>query len=793
VEALADALGASVAERAALRAAASAASRLRPIVSVPKQPAVGAARLPVWLTSFVGREAEVEAVRAVLDPAESAVRLLTLLGPGGVGKTRLAVAAAEALVSAYPDGVVFVDLAPLREARLVPAAIARALEVQEGGGRNAQVLVIEHLRERQMLLLLDNFEHVPTAAPMVIELLQSCLRVAVLVTSRTVLRVQGERRFVVPPLATPTSGVETAVPSGRVAPSVQLYVERSQAVAGEFALSGRNAAAVASICRRLDGLPLAIELAAARACLLAPDQIAARLEDSLRLLTGGSGPARQQTLRATLDWSLGLLNPTQQSLFRRLAVFAGGCDLDAVEAVCTDADPGPWTPDSAGATGTPPASSAVRAQDVLDLLTHLVDASLVVAGAGASGAVQYRLLEPVRQYAAEHLEASGEEATVRARQATYFLGRAGQARTQRRMPDALLSLLAPDLDNLRTALHWLEQQPDGARYVALGGDMWARWTGRGLAVAVGATTGEAAPDGCTSAPPGPEAAEQDAARHELTLANGPSRQRAALGWWTSLFAYTAGDYEAARALGEESLAAWRELDDAEGIAQALSHLGIYVRELGDYDRAQALLEEGLACYRALGAPPETAHTLIRLGEVFQARGERDRAGTCYEEARALIEARGERSVRLPHHLGSVALDEERYAEAGAWFRESLALQRTMGLREWLHSSLADLACLAAAEGDAARAMRLAGAAERAAEEVGAKLQPTERRQLDGRLAVARQVLGKDATAAWAAGRALAVDDAVAEALAEPLTSTVHRDASSSTNATHTGSPSPTPG
>jgi tetratricopeptide (TPR) repeat protein len=198
----------------------------------------------------------------------------------------------------------------------------------------------------------------------------------------------------------------------------------------------------------------------------------------------------------------------------------------------------------------------------------------------------------------------------------------------------------------------------------------------------------------------------------------------------------------------------------------LSHLGIYVRELGDYDRAQALLEEGLACYRALGTPPETAHTLIRLGEVFQARGERDRAGTCYTEARALIEARGERSVRLPHHLGSVALDEERYAEAGAWFRESLALQRTMGLREWLHSSLADLACLAAAVGDAARAMRLAGAAERAAEEAGATLQPTERRQLDGRLAVARQVLGKDATAAWAAGRALTVDDAVAEALAE---------------------------
>jgi predicted ATPase/transcriptional regulator with XRE-family HTH domain len=775
VAALAVALGLAADERAALEAAAAwrgkAVDRASGGPSAPagdtaQEPPpetprrVARVRLPIPPTPLIGRDEELTAATAMLDPAHSSVRLLTLTGPGGVGKTRLALAVAAAQVDAFADGVVFVDLVPLQDERLVPAAIAQALDLRQSGGRSARELLLAHMQERQLLLVLDNFEHLLGAAPLLAELLASCPRLALLVTSRAALRLRGEQRRPVAPLVTPAADMDQVTDAVAAAPAVRLFVERAKAVELDFVLDASTAPAIASICRQLDGLPLAIELAAARVTLLAPGQIAARLEDALRLLTSGArgGPARQTTLRATLDWSLGLLTAAEQSLFRRLAVFAGGCDFDAVEAVCVDAEAGRRTPDAAGAAESHPGLSAVRPEEVLDLFMHLVDISLVVAaGAGASGAVHYRLLEPVRQYAAERLEASGEEPTMRARHATYFLGRAGQAQTQRRMPDALLSLLAPDLDNLRTALRWLDQQGDGTRHMTLGGEMWARW-------AVGARAADAPSDGSAPAPRGRATGRLQAARRDVAAPAGPSREQAAVGWWSSLFAYAAGDYVAARALGEESLAAWRELGDAEGIAQALGHLGIYVRELGDYDRAQALLEEGLALYYALGTPPETAHALIRLGEVFQARGERARARACYEEARALIEARGERSVRLPHHLGSAALDEGRYAEAGAWFRESLALQRATGLREWLHSSLTDLACLAAAEGDAARALRLAGAAERAADETGATLQPTERRQLDHWLATARQVLGDGAAAAWAAGRALATDDAVAEAL-----------------------------
>jgi predicted ATPase/DNA-binding SARP family transcriptional activator/DNA-binding CsgD family transcriptional regulator len=714
-------------------------------------PARVPSNLPAPPTPLIGREREAAALADLL--CQEDLRLVTLTGAGGCGKTRLALHVAADLrdrrgqagrsgpAPSFPDGVWLVELAPLADPALVPQAVAAALGVRVASGAAPTERLVAALRERALLLVLDNCEHLLEAcAPLVGRLLAGCPALRVLATSREPLQIAGECQRPVPPLAAPDPGR----PGGPWAPAeladypaVRLFVARAQAVAPGFALTPGNAGAVAEVCARLAGLPLALELAAARAGVLSVAQIAARLDDCLRLLTGGSraGPTRQQTLRGTLDWSHDLLTEPARAAFRRLSVFAGGFDLAAAEAVC-----GGGAPASAAALDAPDGLPALAALDALEALTDLVHQSLVVvepnppgapgglgSGPDGGGAVRYRLLEPVRQYAAEHLAASGEEAAVRAQHAAHFLGLAGLARAQRRAPDSLLSLLAPHLDNLWAALRWLEQRGDVA-----GG------AGR----------------------PGP-------------VAGRPGRLRAALGWWVALFAYAAGDYAQARALGEASLAVWRALGDPEGTAQALSHLGIYVRELGDYARAQALLEEGLALYRTLGAPgapppPETAHTLLRLGEVFQAQGDVGRARACYEEARALLEAAGERPVRLPHHLGGLALDEGRYAAAGAWFRESLALQRAQGLREWVPSSLADLAGLAAAEGDAARALRLAGAAERAAEEAGATLQPTERARLDRWLAGARRALGPTAAeAARAAGRDLSVDEAVTEALAAP--------------------------
>ena len=303
--------------------------------SVAEESAVEPPRLPVRLTSFVGREIEVETLRALLDPAASTVRLLTLLGPGGIGKTRLAVAAAAGLAAQYPDGVVFVDLAPLSDARLLPATIARALELRERGGLSARELLLEHLRPRRLLLVLDNFEHLLDAAPLVADILQNCLQVTLLTTSRAALRLSAERRMYVGPLSTQPAD-HAALESVAATPAVRLFVERAQVVAPELELDHSNASAIAAVCQRLEGIPLAIELAAARCSLLRPAALLQRLERRLRLLTRGATdlPQRQQTLRHTLDWSYGLLGPAEQVLFRRLAVFAGGCTVEAAEAVC---------------------------------------------------------------------------------------------------------------------------------------------------------------------------------------------------------------------------------------------------------------------------------------------------------------------------------------------------------------------------------------------------------------------------------------------------------------------------
>jgi predicted ATPase/DNA-binding CsgD family transcriptional regulator len=664
-------------------------------------------------------------------------RLLTLTGAGGIGKTRLAVEATVKLADAYEDGVWLVKLASLAEPGMVVQAVAMALGVRAPSDRPLLETLLDALSRQELLLLLDNCEHLVTACAELAEtLLEGCPRLRILVTSRQALEITGETIWRVPPLMVPDPELlPPADVSLRPAPggepfltgygSVRLFVERARAALPGFNLTAQNSRAVAQVCRQLDGIPLAIELAAARVGMLSPEQIAARLSDRFRLLTGGSRTAlpQHQTLRALVDWSYDLLPEAEQALLRRLSVFAGGWTLEAAEAVC--------------ACGAGP--------EVLDLLAQLLMKSLVVAEEWR-GEVRYRLLQTIRQYGAERLRASGEESVLRGRHREWFIALAERTQGELNGPLAadLFERLEAEYDNFRAALEWsvTAGADEGLRLAAVLGPMWGlrgfvregrEWLARLLAQTPGRTAVRAA-----------------------------ALNRA------GYLALRQGDYAAALALLDEGLALSRELGDKSAIAVAQQFRGLVRHAQRDFAEAIADLEESLALSQELGDDARVSGTLQYLADMAYEQGDLERATSLYEACLTLARERGN-----AHNVGSssrglgiVALARDDLERAIPLIEDALARSYELRDKKCTPMSIEALARVAVKQGRVERAARLFGAAQGLRDAISVALYPAERADHERALAAVRAALSDQRfTRAWAEGQAMTLDRTTEYALA----------------------------
>jgi predicted ATPase/transcriptional regulator with XRE-family HTH domain/Tfp pilus assembly protein PilF len=682
-----------------------------PAQAVSKAPPAGfpapPRNLPTSLTRLIGRQQEVISAQQHLLRGD--VRLLTLNGPGGTGKTRLGVEVAAGLEDHFGDGVVFVNLVPIHDPALVIPTIADAVGTGEEGGRPRLERLKEGLRTLRMLLVLDNFEQVIPAAGLVADLLSFCPGLKALVTSREVLRVRGEHVFAVHPLPVLVSKRATASELLSQSAAVQLFCERAVAAKPDFAITDQNAPAIAELCQRLDGLPLAIELAAARSKLFPPEALLARLGSRLHLLTGGPRdlPARQQTLRNTIAWSYDLLTDSEQKLFRQLCVFNGGCSLDAAVAVCT----------------------AGEGLEIVDGLGSLLDKSLLWQDARASREPWFLMLETIREYGLEQLERSGEAEYTRRAHAYYYLPLVEQAESHLwgGAQAQTLDRLEQEHDNLRLALAWHLAQEEGVEpALRMAGLLWRFWSMRGhwtegqqwLEQALSRRAGAAPAHrwialhgaGNLSFDLGEYARakayyeESLAVTQQLNLQRGIANSLLNL----SLVSFHQGDLGQAIALQEQALAIHRALDNRIGTALALNNMATLLEEEGDYDRAAVFAEEGLARYRDLGDSLGIAQVLHVQALLAHRRSAYERASTLFEECQTIYENLGAKNdlARALNDLGKLLDDQGQYKRARALYEESLRLADELGDRRRQAAVLNNLGRLAHRTGDDERALVL---------------------------------------------------------------------------------------
>ncbi len=766
-------------------------------------------KVPTSLTSLVGREQDVAAICTLL--SRPAVRLLTLLGVGGIGKTRLVIQVASQLRDRFADGVCFVGLASIRDPSLLLSSIAHELGLQEGGEQPLVETVTTWLRDKQFLLLLDNFEQIVSAALLVVDLLAACPRLVILVTSREVLRLSPEQLFPVPPLALPDLAQLPEQEELAQYAAVSLFVQRTRAIKPDFRLTQANGRVIAELCVRLDGLPLALELAAARIKLLPPQALLARLGHRLQVLTGGvrDAPARQQTLRNTIQWSYDLLAAQEQRLFRCLSVFAGGCRLSAAEAIC-----------GAGGDAAPGMGGWV-----LDGVTSLIDKSLLQQTEQEGEEPRLAMLETIREYGRECLETLGEAEGMQHAHAAYYLALAEEA--QQWMPGPgmgnWLERLQREHENLRAALAWLVEHNEWEAALRLGGALLHFWWMRGylsegrveLARALAGSQGVVATPvrakallaaGTLAALQGDYAQAEALCGESLALFRALGDHRSSAYSLTTLeyAAMHQSNYAAARSLLEEAESLFREVEDKDGIALALGHLATVCLLQGEYDRARTLVEEAVVLSREGGDSWSIANALLLLAIVMFCQGDLTRSHALLEESLALARQEGYKEY-IAYSLwisGQVALLQGDQAAARSLLEESLTLFKEMGKRQYIAQSLSGLAvvslvqgdyaaaralleeslalfkaggntwsiagclvvfaALAAAQGEWTRAARLSGAAEALCKAINGVLSPGERVMQEFTSAAARAQLGEEVfTAALAEGRTMTPEQALA--------------------------------
>jgi predicted ATPase len=682
--------------------------------------------LPIPATPIVGRDVEVDQVAALLNRED--VRLVTLTGPGGVGKTRLAIAVAEQLQSAFADGIWFVRLAPLHDSSLVAPTIAAVLGIRDEGTQPQVERLQTFLRDKRLLLVIDNVEHVIAAVPDLAGLLAHGAGIKMLATSRTVLHLSGETEFPVNPLPAPSSdhGRLSALEAGTFA-SVRLFVQRAAAAKPGFVLSDGNADAVAAICARLDGLPLAIEIAAARIKLIPPAALLVRLEKRLPLLTGGARdlPERQQTLRSAIAWSYDLLSPEEQTLFRRLGVFAGGCTLEAAEAVAGSGDE----------------------LEIFDGLASLVDKSLLRLDESGDEP-RFRMLETIREFAAEELQRNGEAADAQRAHADWCLSLAKRAYdvcVRGAVQPVWISRIVADDANMQTALRWLEQAGDVESWLGLAATLTPMWLLSGR----------------------PRQADESLARGLTRAESASPETRARALYWGGDRAMFRGELEEAAALGEQCRQIFAELGDVWGVGIAEQLLARVHWSAGNHERAEPLFTSALTAFQGTGSRDWEALGLVNMGEMALDLGQLDRAASRLSEALAMS-----RDLNDPwgvaialNSLGLTAVEQDNYGAAAAHLVDALATWRELGVEStdfarWLEST----ALLAERTGATDAAVRLFRAAATHRDRSGQPHIRGDQSRIDEAVGRALANLGESKYAAIvAAGQAISIDDAIAEA------------------------------